>query len=378
MVLVAVSIIAAVVYAALMLAYRKGWLAKESIAMPASYVPSVSISVIIPARDEEANIASCINSILAQNYPKELLEIVVIDDHSTDSTASIVNGYSQSNVKCLSLSEHLRKEELIAYKKAALTVGVNNTKGALIVTTDADCTAGINWLRSIAYEYEQWKPVMIIAPVDYKADSSVLQVFQSLDFMSMQGITVAAHELHMGNMCNGANLAFSRQAFNAVGGYKNIDHLASGDDYLLLMKMSEKFPPKIACLKGVDAIVKTAPQYTWKGFLQQRVRWASKSGKYDDKRMTLILAFVYVFNLLFLAVLVVGLFNSVYLWLFLGLLLFKIEIELIYLYPVAQFFKKKKQLWLFPFLQPLHILYIIVAGLLGLVGVYQWKGRTVK
>lgn len=362
-----------------MLAYRKGWQAKGITTIDDNYIPSTSISIIIPARDEEKNIAACLNSILAQNYPKGLFEIIVVDDHSDDDTASIVQSFKTSNVKCISLSEHLDKEDkLIAYKKAALTIGVKNTTGELIITTDADCIANTDWLTSIAHQYEQDKPVMIIAPVDFTADSSVLQVFQSLDFMSMQGITIASHELNMGNMCNGANLAFSRSAFLAVDGYKGIDHLASGDDYLLMMKMSNQFPSKIACLKSTDAIVKTAPQLSWSGLLQQRVRWASKSGKYDDKRMTTILSFVYLFNVFFLCLLIASFFNYHYLFLLIGLLLFKVEVELVYLYPIAKFFKKEKQLWFFPFLQPLHILYIVIAGMLGVVGVYQWKGRYVK
>ncbi|MEZ5016583.1 MAG: glycosyltransferase [Flavipsychrobacter sp.] len=378
MLLVVLAIVAALLYAALMFAYRKGWQAKDATKVVKDFVPTTTISIIIPARNEEECIGRCLNSILAQDYPKELVEVVVIDDHSTDDTANVVSSFAHRNVRCLSLSDHLKTDDLIAYKKAALTIGVNNTIGDLLITTDADCIATPNWLRSIAHIYEKEKPVMIISPVDYISDDSVLQVFQSLDFMSMQGITVASHELHMGNMCNGANLSFTRAAFIAVNGYENIDHLASGDDYLLMMKMSKHFPSKIACLKSIQAIVKTEPQYSWSGFIQQRIRWASKSGKYDDKRMTSILVFVYLFNVLFLALLVASFFSHQYLWVLLALLLLKIEVDLIYLYPVARFFKKEKQLWLFPLLQPLHIFYIIVAGLLGFVGVYKWKGRTVK
>jgi len=66
-----------------------------------------------------------------------------------------------------------------------------------------------------------------------------LQIFQLTDFMSMQGITAAARNLKLGNMSNGANLAFSRAAYERVGGYEGVDHMASGDDYLLMMKLNK-------------------------------------------------------------------------------------------------------------------------------------------
>ena len=219
---------------------------------------------------------------------------------------------------------------------------------------------------------------MIVAPVEFTSNGSLVEIFQSIDFMSMQGITAAVHQLKIGSMSNGANLAFSREAYDKVEGYKGIDHLASGDDFLLMMKLQKRYPDRISYLKSQDAIVTTAPQPNWSSFFNQRIRWASKSGKYDDKKMTAMLGFVYLFNLSFLALVVASLFHA-FIWGIAGImLLWKILSELYYLYPVAVFFGKVRQLWVYPFLQPLHILYIISAGFLGMIGKYQWKGRSVR
>lgn len=374
-ILITIACLLTLSYAMLMLLYRKGWAAQPDFELSSASEPDTSISVIIPARNEAANISHCINAILSQNYPQHLLEIIVIDDHSTDGTYEIVNAYGK-NVRCIKLAEHLNGEKLIAYKKKALSIGIENSKGELIVTTDADCTAGPEWLRNIAAIYEQQQPVMIVAPVDFTSDNSILQLFQSIDFMSMQGITAAAHQLRLGNMSNGANLAFSRAAFNTVEGYSGIDHLASGDDYLLMMKLQNAFQDKLSYLKAKEAIVSTAPQPSWSGFIQQRIRWASKSGKYKDNKLTMVLVLVYLFNLLFLALVISAFFNSLMLLVLGAALLLKIISELYYLAPVARFFNKTKQLKYFILLQPLHIAYIIAAGFLGFVGVYKWKGRV--
>ena len=365
-------------YVVLMLLYRYGWQRQEYFNVIQSR-PSTQISIIIPARNEAANIGACINSILVQDYPKELYEVIVIDDHSEDDTASIVNSFAVQNIKCIKLAEHIDADEMVnAYKKKALSIGIAQSVGELIITTDADCIANPGWLRLMAGRYEKDKPVMIVAPVDFTCDGSVLQLFQSIDFMSMQGITAAAQQLGLGNMANGANLAFSKTAYESVEGYKGIEHLATGDDYLLMVKLQNKYPGRIQYIKNKEAIIATAPQLTWNGFLQQRIRWASKSGKYKDNRLTAILVFVYLFNLSFLALVISGFFNPLFFGIAGLMLCWKIISELIFLIPVAEFFDKRKQLWYFPWLQPLHIAYIIMAGLLGFVGVYKWKGRSVR
>ena len=366
-------------YALLMFTYSRGWARQKAFVLPPVYQPATFISVIIPARNEEGNIGACIESILAQKYPVGLFEVIVVDDHSEDDTANVVSQYAGRNVRCIRLADHLEPDKKInSYKKAAIAAGIACSKSTLIVTTDADCIAPNEWLMNIAAIYEQQNPVMIVAPVIYSSDHRISQIFQLIDFMSMQGITAAAHALKLGNMSNGANLAFSKSAYESVGGYEGIDHLASGDDLLLMMKMNKSFPGRIAYLKSPNAIVTTAPQPGWRSFLQQRIRWASKSGKYNDPRLTAILVFVYLFNFSFLALTIAGIFDHSFFYFAGGILAIKIIVEFLFLLPVARFFRDEWALWYFPFLQPLHILYIVLAGFLGFFGGYKWKGRRVK
>ena len=366
-------------YVVLMLVYWFGWTMQPKFVLKQGFTPRTKISIIIPARNEEGTISACIRSILKNDYPSELLEIIVIDDHSEDNTAAIVRNHALPNVKCLPMADYLKKgEELNAYKKKAIEIGIANSSGELIITTDADCIAPKEWLNHIAARYEEDHPAMIVGPVAFSNNGSMVERFQDIDFMSMQGITAAAHRLGLGNMSNGANLAFSRSAFLQVNGYQGIDHLASGDDFLLMVKMKKAFPDKIAYLKTRQAVVTTAPQPDWGSLLQQRIRWASKSGKYNDPKLTLILLLVYLFNLLFLVLFIAGLSDINYLILLAGIFLIKTVVEAFYLFPVAIFFRKTEQLLLFPLLQPFHILYVITAGFLGFIGVYKWKGRRVK
>lgn len=189
-------------------------------------------------------------------------------------------------------------------------------------------------------------------------------------------------------MCNGANLAYTRKAFEEAGGFSGIDSIASGDDMLLMHKIYKRYPGKVMFLKSKEAVVQTEPVKTIGEFFNQRIRWASKAGKYDDKRIFWVLLLVYIVNVILLLLPVVALtvnvqysmFNTQYsigvLWMV--LLFLKTSIELFFLYPVAKFFDKRKLLWLFPLMQPFHILYTVVAGFLGAFGTYTWKERSVK
>ncbi len=351
---------------------------QDGFSASSSFIPGTKVSVVVPARNEEKNIAACIESVLNQNYPEELLEVIVINDHSSDNTEEIIKSFD-GRVKCINLSDYVKNDERVtAYKKRALSEGIRQSVGELIITTDADCTSNNLWIKTVVAKYESTNAVMVVAPVQFTSNNALVQDFQLLDFMSMQGVTAATLQLKLGNMCNGANLAFKREAFDAVDGYNNIDHIASGDDYLLMMKLGNEYPGQITYLKSAQAIVKTAPQPSWKAFYQQRVRWASKSGKYDDKSLTIILLIVYLTNVSFLGLVAASIYdvrNVVYL---IAALVLKTIVELHYLLPVAKFFSVSKKLFIFPIMQSLHILYIIIAGFLGSIGKYEWKGRSVK
>jgi cellulose synthase/poly-beta-1,6-N-acetylglucosamine synthase-like glycosyltransferase len=366
-------------YALLMLVYRFGWMRQPVFSADKDFLPGTGISVVIPARNEAGNIAACIRSILAQDYPAALLEIIVVDDHSDDDTLLVARAAGEG-VKVISLKDRLAGDKVVvnAFKKHALAAGIAAATGKLIVTTDADCLAPPRWLANMAACYEHTGAAMIIAPVKFTVSPRLVELFQAMDFTTMQGITAAAHRLGLGSMANGANLAFSREAFHAVGGYSGIDHLASGDDYLLLHKMQQRFPAQIHYLKCREAVIRTAPQPDWRSFLQQRIRWASKSGKYADYRLTGILLLVYLFNAA-IAALAAACFWQPDVWAVVAaMLIVKTAAELVFLVPVWRFFNNGRGLWLFPLLQPLHIAYIVLAGFLGLLGGYRWKGRAVR
>jgi len=339
---------------------------------------NIKVTVIIPARNEESTIDRCLTSLTQQTYPIELLEIIVVNDHSSDSTEEIVRNFPSLNLKLINLSEHTEGKTLNSYKKKAIEVAVAVAQGELIVTTDADCTSSPDWISCLAEYYYLTDAVLLAAPVKINNTNKLLSIFQSIDFLTLQGITGASVSAKFHSMCNGANLAYNKEVFYEVGGFKDIDNIASGDDMMLMHKIVTKYPDRFFFVKDTAAIVSTEAALSWKAFLNQRIRWASKADKYDDKRIFAVLLMVYLLNLFILLFFFAALWNVSYLLVSIALISFKTILEIRFVRKVSKFFNQQHLIIYFPFLQPLHIVYTVAAGWLGKFGSYEWKSRKVK
>ena len=366
-----------ILYALLLVAYSY-WFSKLIIFKPVH--PAVNnepthFTIVIPARNEAANIKACVDSILAQDYPLDFFEIIVVDDFSEDDTAFIVKaiGHDHPNVHLLSLADYFKSDEMNSFKKKAIEKAVSHAKGNWIVTTDADCIIPKYWLSLYNAYIIKNNPVFVAAPVMFIKESGVLNEFQVLDFLALQGITAAAVGAGKHSMSNGANLAFEKSAFIAVGGYQGVDQIASGDDMFLMHKMKVTLSNRIGYLFHPGAIVLTKTMSNWKDFIMQRIRWSSKARYYDDNSIFWVLLLVYLYNLFLLVLLFAGAYIPV-----LISLAIKTIFELIFLTPVSKFYQLTGELRYFPLFQPLHIVYTLVAGLFGQVKTYTWKGRRVK
>ena len=364
-------------YVLLILYFLLGWLRLNEY-VPANAMPVTRVTVVVPVRNEEKNILNLLGNLRDQQYNKDLFEVIVVDDHSTDNTLKLINSFSMSNLRVIALKDDPALADASrTNKKIGIEKAVHAANGTLIMTTDADCHPGSNWIKTTVAYYEQHQPVMIAGMVSYFHDTSFLGKFQTLDFLSLVGIAAASIQNGFYNLCNGANLAYTKAAFLEVDGFRQIDHIPSGDDMMLMHKMAKKFGDKIAYLKNKDSIVYTSTEKDFVTFWNQRVRWTSKSTHYEDKRITGILAFVYLVNLLIVLNLAIGIFYPPMLKLAMWMFLAKLCIDTLFTYAVTKFFRRENLLWLFLPMQAVHVLYIILIAPAGVFGKYNWKGRRI-
>lgn len=363
--------------------YTEGWKALPIWKIPNNFQAKTTISILIPARNEAENIGDCINSILNQTYPKHLFEIIILDDFSEDETPEIVANYYKNgfeNVRLIRMSDNISSDETQSFKKKAIEIGIQKATGELIVTTDADCIAQPNWLEFIGSLYDAKQPQFIAAPVNFHREQNDFERFQSLDFIGMMGITGAGIYTKIMRMCNGANLAYPKTIFEEVKGFQGIDNHASGDDMMLMQKIARIYPNDIFYLKNQNATIFTTAKPTLKSFINQRVRWSTKSKGYEEKQVTFILIGVWLFCVsvpfTFLATIFWG---KIMLAAVFGQLLIKSFADYRLLKTTSTFFNRSDLMQTFWKASFYHLIYIIAVGFLGgVVKKYEWKGRVVQ
>lgn len=361
-------------YLVVLLYLIKGW---ASLKRPKTTLTqfNTKVTVLIAARNEEEGIHLTIEDILAQDYPKHLTEIIIVDDHSIDNTANIIRRYAPQGVR---LHQLQMGEVLNSYKKKAIAEAIGLSTGDLMVATDADCRMGPKWLSTVVSYFETENPVMISSPVTYFEERSLFERLQTLEFAYLVGIGASFIGNRRASTCNGANFAYRKDVFNEVGGFKGIDDLASGDDELLLQKVAVVYPGHIGFLKHREAIVYTHAKHTLNEFLQQRRRWASKSTRYKDKKVVALAVCIWLFNVSLLVNALLGFYNISFFWLFATQMLFKYIFEAAFLLPITSFLKRPQLTGLLLLLSPIHIIYFVYVGLIGNTKKYAWKGRIVK
>lgn len=225
------------------------------------------ITAIIPARNEESNITAVLQDLYAQSYPRERMEVIVVDDETTDRTTALVQAMIPRWPQLL-----LLKNDGIG-KKAAITTGVNAGTSDLVILTDADVRFGPERIPSIVAHWQAERSAMIVLPV-LTEGHGLLGRLQEEEQAALLGMAMGSVGQGNAALAYGANLAFTREAFLAVGGYAG-DRFASGDDLFLLQRIVRS-GRRVTGLFDPKVLATAAAVPTFSAFAQQRLRWAGK------------------------------------------------------------------------------------------------------
>jgi glycosyltransferase involved in cell wall biosynthesis len=273
------------------------------------------LSVVVPCRNEEANLPFLLSDIARQTLDNNLFELIIVDDNSCDSTfRKASDSYNQGNIKVI-------RNRGIG-KKTAIRTGVEESAGELIITIDADCRINGTFLETISSCYAESAPALIICPVALESGRSFFQRFQELEFLSLQGVTAGSALRGDPVMCNGAGLGFTKEAYLSHSDFLHYE-LASGDDVFLLHSLKKESPKSIRWIESDDAAVTTRLSGSVASFLRQRARWISKTGYYSDTSAKILAIVTFVTILSQLAILVAGIFSQVILLVFVAFVALK-------------------------------------------------------
>ncbi len=380
--MILVTVIIVSLYSVLIIAFIIGFDSLEKF-KPITTVPKTSFSIVIPFRNEARALPILLKSLQQLKYPSDKYELIFIDDDSEDDSVNVI----QRGFDCACLPDRLAQPDIKVIKnnhksgspkKDAVETAIAQAKFDWILTTDADCNVSQNWLQVFDAYIQQYQPKLIAAPVTYNTANSLLEQFQLLDLLSLQGSTMGGFGISKPFMCNGANLCYKKQVFLDVNGFEGNKHIASGDDLFLLEKIVAKYPENIHFLKSHNAIITTKPEPTLKKLISQRVRWASKATSYKNNFSKLVSLSVFSMNVL-LIILFLGSIVGYYSWL-LFVIAFPIKfcLDFIILFKTALFFKQQSVLKHYFWSSIIYPIFIIFIALSSFTSNYSWKGRTYK
>ena len=339
-------------------------------------IPNEFVSVIIPFRNESENILQSLENIEKQNYPENKFEVIYVNDSSTDDSLDKLQSQIKSDyIHVISVPENFASK---AHKKRAIKFGIENAKGEIIVTTDADCIHKSNWLRTLLSGLEN-KTGLISGPVEFIKEKGFFNQLQRLEFASLIITGAGLIGVNKPMICNGANLAYRKSVFNQVGGFDGQMKLSSGDDEILMQRIWSKTDYKIKFCLNRDAISYTKANKNINQFYNQRKRWASKGMFYELKSTITSILFIFLFYITLLLLTILSFVNAtIYLPIFIIIFLLKISFEFLIMKRGTDLLFNKKMLKYFLPAEILHIPYILISVIAGIFGNFEWKGRQLS
>lgn len=333
-----------------------------------------SVSVIIPARNESENIEPCIESVMDQTYPAELFQVIVVDDRSEDNTADIVTKLLKiyPNLKLIRLNPLTPSG--VSPKKEAIQTGIDHSDGEIILTTDADCTVQSTWISTVIGQFEAETGV-VCGWVRLKENAGLFSRLQSIEAFGLVAAGAGSIGLGIPLIANGANLAYRRSVFEQVGGFEDINHLASGDDDLLMQKIHRETTWKVGFAPQKDSVIKATPASNIGEFFHQRLRWASKGMQYKNISMVLFLVMIYIYFIFLLLGIPLCLIFKLPCIVFVIPLLVKILSDYVLISRALKLIREKVKAVEFIVAELGQIVYVVLVGPLSLTRRFEWKGR---
>lgn len=329
-----------------------------------------SVSIIIAARNEEENIERCLRSVTELAYPKHLLEVIIVDDRSTDKTQAIVSEFAENypHVKLLISSApdgHLRG------KVHAVMQGIELSKGEILFFTDADCVVPKGWLRETVKYYTD-ESVGIVAGFTSLRANNWFECIQAIDWFILFSVAAATIKLRFPVTAVGNNLSVRRKAYDQVGGYRNLPFSVT-EDYALFHAITSK--TKFTARFPLDrtTLVESGACKSWKELYVQRKRWFRGGRDMDFKRLV-VFGVLYAFHLYMLVSFVV--LRSPVVWL---ALLSKVAVDFLLSVPALRTFHRWSLTKYFLQFQLYYISYVLAFPIITIFGKeVVWKERTFK
>lgn len=327
-----------------------------------------NVSVVVAARNEETALPSLLDDLVNQDYPEHLVEFIIADDRSEDTTWSIIQSYAQkdSRITGVKITE---VHPSMSPKKHALTKAIERSNGEIIVATDADCRVNRGWVQSMVNSLGSEKGLVVGFSHVGTVDRSALSKYQSIDFLALMAANAGAIGWGSAWSGSGQNMAYKKEFFNQIGGFSPVSRRLSGDDIYLVQAISKIAPVGINL--SPQSHVTTIPEDSIGRFLNQRIRWASNSSLAVGRKpfFFLFLLSAFVGNV-FLLFSMISPELRIYFPIAFGT---KFVCEALIIFAGSVRFGQSMHFLSYILWSVIQPVYIPTMGVLGLLGKFRWK-----
>ncbi len=346
----------------------RAWRRTAPIPFTDQHLPSVS--VLIAARNESERIQPTLEALQTLHYPGEW-EVILIDDHSEDHTRAMIQNFNYSQFKLVSSNGH--------GKRAALKTGAEMAKGDILLFTDADCVPPPDWVLAMAAPFQDDDLHWISGPVISNPGPSVVSRYDTLESQGLMAWTGAGFTLANPVLAQGANMAVRKVTFDRIAATALPDH-ASGDDLFFLAECKAMYPQGCRFQSAKQAIIQTAAPDSWRSLIDQRLRWASKTGQLQFGHGQAPMIITFLMSLTFISSTGILLFCPPETW---PLIVIPLLLNILADYRLLSSGWSSggptpswSTYWAAVFIHPVLVL---ISGVLGpLRRTYLWKGRMVR
>ncbi|MBT8401169.1 MAG: glycosyltransferase [Rhodothermia bacterium] len=367
-------IVGSILYLCVVLAASIGFGRLTSLDMPEPDKKLPRVSVVVAARNEATRIRACVDAILANDYPGELLELIVVDDGSSDGTTDVLSDLANRGQGATPQLAVYRLDESTHGKGAALEAGVTAANGEIVMTTDADCLVPATWVTTMVAAFDD-DVGFVAGPVANLDEEDLLSRIEAVEFLSLVGFGAGSIGLGLPTICNSANAAYRKSLFVdwCLGRQRSS---VPASDELVMHYVHRDTRYRVAFCPSEQSLVETVGASSIRELLVQRSRWASSVPSFP-RFVIAIGVVVYGFFASIVAGAIGALFDAWLLVPVLGSLGLKVVVDQILLSRVCNSFSRKHLMPYALAAELVHIPYVVAVSAVGIAAKPVWKGRSV-
>lgn len=262
-----ILIITTLLYFSELLLLRVGLSKADSVPFKEKYEPVVSI--IVAARNEQEFIGDCLNSLIHLSYDQEKLEIIVVNDNSTDNTQGIIDSYSKMHKSIKKVTAKAGYGNLRG-KANAISQGIDVSKGDILMFTDADCTVPPSWVQETVKYFDD--QTGIVGGFTSLKVNRIFEGIQSLDWIFLFGLASSTAGWGMPLTVIGNNFSIRRLAYMQTGGFTQIPFSVT-EDYALVQAVLQKTKFHVRFPMNIGTLVRSTACWNWNSLYHQKQRW---------------------------------------------------------------------------------------------------------